>query len=139
MAGLRAPAFVLGGPVRFTATVENTGTVHRDLTGASRLLLRAGGAQVGFADVSVLRGATRTVTAIWRRPPLICVCDASVAIRLPDGTISRATARVLIFPIHLVAAVVAAALVLVLVMRLVRIRYRAHVLAAARAMNERDV
>jgi hypothetical protein len=135
--GLRASPFALSGPVTFSATLRNAGTVHRDFHEERRLAVEVNGGRVTFGDFSVLRGATRTVTATWSDPPLICLwCRADVALRLPDGTVSRAEATVTVFPLHLVAIGLAGAAGAVVIVRLRRRRYRADVLAAARALDD---
>jgi hypothetical protein len=133
--GLRAPRFALGGPLSFTAALRSTGTVHRTFDEAHRLAVEVDGGRITFEEFMVLRGATRTVTTTWDDPPLICFCRAVVALRLPDGTVSRADAKVVIFPLHLVVAALVVAAVVTWVVRLRRRRYRADVLAAARALN----
>jgi hypothetical protein len=133
---LGAPGLVLGGPVRFTATMQNTGTVHRDFHAAQRLAVEVDGGRVTFPDFSVLRGATRTVTVTWHDPPLLCLCRATVAMRLPDGALSRASVRVTVIPLHLIAVAVAVGMGVALLVRWRRRRYREDVLAAARALGE---
>jgi hypothetical protein len=105
--GLRAAGFALGGPIDFTVRLRSAGTVHRDLFGNDRLTIAAGGRKVPFPDLTIPRGASRTVTVRWAHPPLMCLCHATVAIPGPHGT-SRRTITVVIFPAHLAAAGVVA-------------------------------
>ena len=114
--GLRAPGFVLGGPVELTAQVRNTGTVHRDFRGSGRLRVDAGGTPVSFPDFTVARGATRDVTATWDPPPL-CVCRPEVSVTAGDGTVHTVRVRVVVFPVHWLIILVAVALAVVLVVR----------------------
>jgi hypothetical protein len=122
--GLRAPRFAVAGPLRFTATVRSTGTVHRDFAGGHRLAAEVAGGRVTFPDFMVLRGATRTVTATWSDPPLVCFCRARVALRLPDGTVSLATAKVTVIPVHLIVTALGGLAVVVLLLRVRRARRR---------------
>lgn len=130
---LDAPGFAMHGPVALTTRVRDIGTVHRDFRGKGRLYAHVAGTAVGFPDFTVLRDSTREVTAHWK-PPVLCVCHATVAIPGPHGTLSEATARIVIFPVYRAAATLAAILVLLLFGLLVRRRYRAKVIATARRM-----
>lgn len=132
---LRAPGFVLHGPVYLTSRIRDLGTVHRDFRGKGRLRARVGGSSVAFPDFTVLRDATREVTARWN-PPLACVCHATVSVPGADGTPSTATVRIIVFPVHLLAIVLGALLVSLLLAWFVRRRYRAKVLAAASALAQ---
>ena len=104
---LRTAGFALGGPIDLSARLRSAGTVHRDLFDKDRLTIAAGGQRVPFPDLTIPRGATRTVTVRWAHPPLMCLCHATVAIPGPHGVSSR-TVRVVIFPVHLAAPVAAA-------------------------------
>ncbi|WP_034384325.1 hypothetical protein, partial [Herbidospora cretacea] len=129
IADLQAPGFVLGGPVPITTRIRSTGTVHRDFRGPGRLKVQAGGSEVSFPDFTVVRGATREVAATWDAP-LVCFCDVTVAV--PGGN-SR-TVQVVVFPLHLVVALVAVVMGGVLIWIVVRHRYRRRVESAAREL-----
>jgi hypothetical protein len=124
---LRAPGFAVKGPVDFTTTVRETGTVHHDFRGGHRLHVAVGGTNVSFPDFTVLRGSTRQVTARWAHPPLMCVCHATVTMRAADGTTTAVKTTTVIVPIHLVAFVVLGLAALVLLAWFTRRRYRAQV------------
>ncbi|MDP9861652.1 MULTISPECIES: hypothetical protein [Streptosporangium] len=135
--GLRAPGFALGGPLTFTTTVRDTGTVHRDFRGDDRLRLRVNGESVAFPDFTVGRGAIREISTTFD-PPLWCLCRAAVSIPGPGGTPTAATATVVVLPLHWLAAVVLTAAGLYLLARHARRRYRAQVRAAAHALSGAD-
>ncbi|NAS23620.1 hypothetical protein GT755_18205 [Herbidospora sp. NEAU-GS84] len=129
VADLQAPGFVLGGPVPITARIRSTGTAHRDFRGLERLKIQAGGSELPFPDFTVVRGATREVAATWD-PPLVCFCDVTVAV--PGG--NTRTVQVVVFPLHLVVALVAVVMGGVLIWVVVRHRYRRRVESAAREL-----
>jgi hypothetical protein len=131
---LRAPGFALHGPVLFSTRVHDIGTVHRDFRGKGRLRVDVGGSRVSFPDFTVLRDATREVTARWN-PPLMCVCHATLSVPGSDGTRSTAAVRIIIFPLHLLAILLGGLLALLLLGWFVRRRYRTKVLAAASALR----
>jgi hypothetical protein len=136
LAALRAPGFVLGGPVPITAKIQDVGTVHRDFRGDGRLRVQVGGSALRFPDLTVLRASTREVTASWN-PPLMCLCHATVSLPGSGAGTRTATVRIIVFPLHLLAAGLAGLALAVLLTLLVRRRYRDRVLAAARQlMNE---
>jgi hypothetical protein len=132
---LTAPRFSLSGPISFTTTVRDVGTVHRDFRGTDRLGVQVDGDDVPFPEFTVLRGTDRRLTTQWRNPPLICFCKATVSVTDADGVVHRVTASVTIFPVHLVAIVLVSGLLLIFAIRLLRRRYRKQVLAAADAIN----
>ena len=72
---------------------------------------------------------------MWRNPPLACVCHATVTVTAADGSTQVLSARVVIVPVHLIVAVLAAAVLLFLGLRLIRRRYRAHVIEAAHSLR----
>jgi hypothetical protein len=111
---LRAPGFSWHGPITFSASVQDTGTVHRDFRDTERLPVHVGGGQVLFPDFTVLRGATRRVDTVWSSPPLFCRCHATVSVAGSDGTLTERTVDVTIVPLHLIAAALLALLVAVL-------------------------
>jgi len=72
LSGLAAPAFATGGPVHVTATVHNTGTVHRDFRAADPLTMTAAGSSSAFPDFTVMRGADRDIETAWTRRCSAC-------------------------------------------------------------------
>lgn len=102
LTALRAPRFAVRGPVDLTASLEHVGTVHRNFRGAEQLAIDTGRATVPLPEFTVLRDATREVTARWEDPPLLCVCRVSLAVPGPGG--GYATATVVIVPLHLIGA-----------------------------------
>ncbi|GAA3200076.1 hypothetical protein [Actinocorallia longicatena] len=130
VAGLHAPDFVLGGPVRLTARIQDTGTVHRDFRGPGRLGIRAGGARVAFPDFTVPRGSTREVQATWN-PPLLCVCHARLSLPGRVAEPATATVRVIVLPLHLFGAVLGGLAVVLVIAWFARRRYRNSVRIAA--------
>jgi len=138
--GLHVPGFSLRGPLTFSTTVQDTGTVHRDFRGdGNRLAVSVRGQRIEFPDFTVVRGATREIDARWTDAPLWCICTASVSLTRADGSVQTATARVVILPLHLFGIAVATILVLLVGGRFVRRRYRAHIVAAATAYRSRHV
>ncbi|MFC4531524.1 hypothetical protein [Sphaerisporangium dianthi] len=134
IADLRAPKFVTGGPVVISTRIRDVGTVHRDFRGRGRLHVRVGGDDLAFPDFTVLRGSVREVTTQWN-PPLMCVCHAAVSIPAADGTRRSATARIIVFPLHLLAVALGVLAALLTLAWFARRHYRAKVLAAAAALN----
>jgi hypothetical protein len=119
ISGLDAPGFVMDGPVDLTASVHNTGTVHRDFRGTRRLGVDAAGQPQAFPDFTVTRDAVRDISTTWE-PPLLCVCHPTVSFTNADGTRETATARVIVFPMHLLAILAGVALLVFAIMRLRR-------------------
>ncbi len=135
--GLRSAGFAMGGPVEFGVTVDNLGTVRRDFFGREALKVEVNGREIPFPDFTVLRGGSRDVTVRWADPPLMCICHAKVSIAGTSGTITR-SATVVIFPLHLLALLGGAAVVLYGLTWWARRRYRAQVLAAAQRLHGSD-
>lgn len=131
---LAAPGFALGGPVTVTASVHNVGTVHRDFRGAQPLLIDAAGSPAAFPDFTVSRGATRDISTEWD-PPWACVCTATVTFVNADGAVQSASAQVIVFPLHIVGAVLLALLLGFLLVRYWRRRYRISVITTAADLN----
>jgi hypothetical protein len=127
---LRAPGFVMAGPVDIAAQVRDTGTVHRDFRGGSRLTVDIGGAEVAFPDFTVLRGSTRDVSTTWD-PPLMCVCHPTVSIVDSGGVVRTASVRVVVFPLYQLVIVIVILVLLVLVTRRWYRRHRAASTSAA--------
>ncbi|MCS5719733.1 hypothetical protein N1027_16490 [Herbiconiux sp. CPCC 205763] len=94
---LAAPGFSAGGTVKVTATVENTGTVHRDFRGDTALPIDGGGS-TSFPDFTVVRGGEREISAEWQ-PPLMCICNVSVSIANTGGVSTTQTVQVIVFPV----------------------------------------
>ncbi|WP_243407978.1 hypothetical protein [Frankia canadensis] len=135
---LRGPRFAVGGPVDFTATFEDTGTVHRDFRGKGHLNIRVDGRDVAFPDFTVQRDSTREVTTRWDDPPLMCVCHAEVVVPGPRGTFHTARATVVVFPVWRAMGLLAGILAVFLLGVFVRRRYRDRVLTAARALRREE-
>jgi hypothetical protein len=121
---LDVPGFVAGGPVALSATVTNTGTVHRDFRGDDRLTVGGPGSADPFADFTVPRDTERVVSTTWD-PPLVCICGPTVSVINADGSVSEVSARVIVFPWPWLVGSAAVALVLWLGVRASRRRYRA--------------
>jgi hypothetical protein len=136
--GLRAPAFTVGGPIWLGTTVHSVGTMHRDFRGPQQLAVRVDERTVHFPDFTVVRGATRNIAALWREPPLACICHARLIVPDADGGARQVTVRIVIFPLHLFGAALAIALLILFVPRLVARRYRARVRAAVEAARAAD-
>lgn len=134
VSGLDAGGFAFGGPVDITATIEDVGTVHRDFRGQTPLLVDVAGDAPPFPDFTVMRGGTREVSTSWD-PPFMCICHPTVTIANADGTASTMSARVIVFPLPLAGAVLAALVLLGVAYRLGRSRYRANVVKAAAALG----
>ncbi len=135
VSGLAGPRFALTGPVQFTATIQDAGTIHRDFRGdGHRLTVDVAGQHVEFPDFTILRDSQRDVVTQWKNPPFACICHATISISGANG-VTRQTVTVVIFPLHLVGIGVAVLLALLFITRIARRRYRAHIVAAAAAMN----
>jgi hypothetical protein len=124
LSNLAASGFALGGPVTVSATVRDTGTVHRDFRGPTRLALSAAGDPVTFPDFTVLRGSTRDIATTWN-PPLMCICHPSVSLVAADGSVQTLRVRVIVFPLHLLGIALGVLLVLVLCLLWWRRRHHA--------------
>lgn len=135
ISGLDAGGFSTGGAVDVTATVRNTGTVHRDFRGDDRLELSADGDRSDFDDFTVARGSRREITTSWK-PPLICICHPTVAIANADGTTSSRSVRVVVLPLPLLGGALVALVALALGARVLRRRYRSQVAQAAAALAQ---
>jgi hypothetical protein len=137
IAGLDAPRFALrGGPVTFTATIRDTGTVHRDFRAGDRLTIAVDGQKVDLPEFTVLRGSDRVVTSTWADPPMWCSCRAVLSMSHADGSVQHSTVKILVMPLHLIFYLLVAIVVLLVAGWITRRRYRAQVLAAARTMHD---
>lgn len=128
-------AFSTGGPVDFTTTVDNLGTVHRDFLGPRALKVEVNGYEVPFPDFTLLRGDSRDVTVRWADPPFMCLCHATVSVSGTNGT-SQRSATFVILPLRLLGALIVVALVLYVIAWLPR-RRRVRALGADRAPSGR--
>ncbi|MEV4525536.1 hypothetical protein [Streptosporangium sp. NPDC049304] len=126
-----------GGPVDFTVTVDNVGTVHRDFFAPRGLKVAVNGYDVPFPDFTLPRGASRTVTARWANPPFMCVCRATVSISGIGWTSTQSTVLI-ILPLRLLGVLFVVAVALYVLAWLPRRRVRAWVSAAVRASRGRD-
>lgn len=133
LSGLSAPGFVAGGPVSITATVTNSGTVHHDFRKPSPLTVEAAGTAEPFPDFTVPRDAVRDIATTWD-PPFLCVCHPTVRMTSADGGVQAQTVRVVVFPWPWVAAAIGAVLLVLLLVRTARRRFRATVARAAAAL-----
>jgi hypothetical protein len=134
---LHAPSFSDGGPVSITAVVHDTGTVHRDFSGANLLMARASGKSVAFPDFTVMRGSTRDVTTAWN-PPLMCICHATVSITNANGVVQSTRVQIIVFPVKPAIIVVVGLLLALVLLRWRRRRYHANVAAAAIRLSQSD-
>ncbi len=134
LSGLHAPGFATGGPVTITATLHNTGTVHRDFRGSAPLKILAVGASSSFPDFTVPRDSVRNVSTTWN-PPFMCICHPSVQIANTGAAVQISTIRVIIFPWPTFAIAIAALFLLILLIKLSRRHYRRSIVKAATAMN----
>ncbi len=96
---MAAPSFATGGPVTITASVKNTGTVHRDYRGETPLLVDAPGEAAPFPDFTVGRGLTSDISTTWD-PPFIGIFNPMVTLTNADGTTESQSVQVIIFPIQ---------------------------------------
>lgn len=134
LSGLRAPPFASLGSVPITATVTNHGTVHHDFRRPSPLTVTAPGTAEPFPDFTVPRDSVRDIATTWN-PPFLCVCHPTVTMTSADGGLQTHSVRVIVFPWQWFAGGVGALLVVLLLVRVSRRRYRASVAKAAAAMT----
>jgi hypothetical protein len=130
----RGPKFAAWGPVDLTASVHNTGTVHRDFRGPGALQVHSSEPDTAFPDFTVPRDSVRDIATSWK-PPLVCICHPTVSIDNTGAARQTETIRVIVFPWPILAGALAAALLIFFLVRLSRRRYRANVLRAAAAMQ----
>jgi hypothetical protein len=134
LTGLSAPRFAKGGPVSVTATVHNLGTVHRDFRAPTPLTVDSAGTKTPFPDFTVPRDSTRDISVAWD-PPLICICHPTAHFANTGEAVQSQSVRVIVFPWHLLALLVAGVVLLLFVVRLGRRRFRAQVMKAAALHN----
>ena len=131
---LNAKGFAMRGPVKLTATMNNTGTVHRDFRGATPLKVTGAGIAAPFPDFTVMRGSTRDISTTWN-PPLICICNPTVSFVNAAGTVQSYSVRVIVLPLPPMGILLGALLLGRLVVVLARRRYQANVLKAAALLS----
>ena len=102
--GLRGRGFSWTRDVPLRATVESTGTVHRDFRGPGALSVTSGGSATRLPDFTVGRGALRDVDVVWRAP-LLCVCHPTLTV--PGGVAVTAATRVVVLPWYRAVGVLA--------------------------------
>jgi hypothetical protein len=124
LGNLSAPGFAMKGPVTITATVRDTGSVHRDFRGDTVLAIHAAGSVAVFPDFTVLRGSTRDISTTWN-PPLLCICHPTVSVVNANGSVQSAGIRVIVFPVHLLGILLGALAALVVGLRIRRRRRNA--------------
>ena len=134
LTGLSAPRFAKGGPVMVTATVHNLGTVHRDFRAPASLTVDSAGKKTAFPDFTVPRDSTRDISVAWD-PPLMCICHPTVHFTNAGEAMQTQSVRVIVFPWHLLAILMGVVLLLLLIVRSARRRYRAQVMKAAALHN----
>jgi hypothetical protein len=134
LSDLSAKGFAMRGPVTLTATMNNTGTVHRDFRGATPLKVTGAGTAAPFPDFTVIRGSTRDISTTWN-PPLICICNPTVSFVNAAGTVQSYSVRVIVLPLPLMGIFLATLLLGWLVVALARRRYQASVLKAAALLS----
>ncbi len=136
LSSFTGPHFALTGPISFSTTLENTGTVHHDFRGdGHRITVGVAGARIELPDLTVLRGTRRDVTTQWSDPPLWCICHATIALPGQNGAVQQMAVTVVILPLHLLAIAIVLIVLLVIGTRIARRRRQAQIIAAARAMN----
>ena len=124
LTGLEVPRFVDGRSAQFTATIHNTGTVHRDYLAAAPLHADFQGTQVTFPDFTVLRGSSRVISTRAQHLPLMCVCRVTVTSDDGTGSATSLSRRVIVFPLRAAVGMLLAAIALILLLRRRRIRRR---------------
>ncbi|MDQ1366133.1 MAG: hypothetical protein QOE57_2175, partial [Acidimicrobiaceae bacterium] len=134
LSDLSAKGFATGGPVKITATIHDTGTVHRDFRGATPLRISASGTAAAFPDFTVMRGATRDLSTTWN-PPLMCICHPSVSVVNADGTRHSMTIQVVVVPLPLLGFIGGGLLMVLAGLWITRRQYRASVNKAAVRLN----
>jgi hypothetical protein len=134
LSNLSAKGFAMRGPVTLTATMNNTGTVHRDFRGATPLKVTGAGTAEPFPDFTVMRDSTRDISTTWN-PPLICICNPTVSFVNAAGTVQSYSVRVIVLPLPPMGILLGALLLGRLVVVLARRRYHANVLKAAALLS----
>jgi hypothetical protein len=123
LTGLTVPRFVDGRSAQLTASIHNTGTVHRDYLAAAPLYASVQGAQVTFPDFTVLRGATRIIGS-RAQLPLICVCRVTVTTDDGTGHPTSLSRRFIVFPLRAAIGMLLLTIALSVLLRRRRIRRR---------------
>lgn len=104
------PRLVDSAAARLDLTVHNRGNVHRRFEDSTRLIAIRGEDEFAFQNFTVLGGSTRVVEAIWTDPPTFCWCTIAVETDDGQGNLLVASTRVLMFPLRLTLAILAAGL-----------------------------
>lgn len=130
ISSLTAPGFAMSGPVALTATVHNTGTVHRDFRGDTPLRIDAADGLTQFPEFTVPRDSDRNVIGTWD-PPLIGVFHPTATFTNADGGVQTASVRVVVFPVVPAMILVGALMMLGLLILIARRGYRTSVTRTA--------
>jgi hypothetical protein len=124
LTGLKVPRFVDGRSAQLTATISNTGTVHRDYLGAAPLHAYIQGTQVTFPDFTVLRGSSRVISTRAQHLPLLCVCRVTVSSDDGTGRTIGLSRRLIVFPLRAAIGMLLLTIAVILLLRRSRIRRR---------------
>lgn len=109
LGALTGPRLVDSGAARLELTVHNRGNIHRRFEESTRLIATAGEEEFAFQNFTVLGDSTRVVEASWPDPPTFCWCTIDVETDDGQGNLLVASTRVLMFPLRLTLAILAAA------------------------------
>lgn len=137
LGALTGPRLVDSGAARLELTVHNRGNIHRRFEESTRLVATAGEEEFAFQNFTVLGDSTRVVEAIWPDPPTFCWCTIDVETDDGQGNLLVASTRVLMFPLRLTLAILAAAVGLSLLLA-ARRRRRAQRLEQLLAQAHQD-
>ncbi|HVM12909.1 MAG TPA: hypothetical protein VM287_01080 [Egibacteraceae bacterium] len=108
LGALTGPRLVDSAAARLELTVHNRGNIHRRFEESTRLIATAGEEEFGFQNFTVLGDSTRVVEAIWADPPTFCWCSIDVETDDGQGNLLVASTRILMFPLRLTLAALAA-------------------------------
>lgn len=124
LTGLSVPRFVDGRSAQLTATIHNSGTVHRDYLNATQLHADIHGTQVSFPDFTVLRGSSRVISTRAQHLPLICICQVSVTTDDGTGHPTSLSRRIIVFPLRAAIGLFLLGIALIMLLRRLRTRQR---------------